>query len=601
MDGMDGLKTEYAIASVRVSSSKQGLQGDSTDDQRKQIEIRVSQVSQIKNSTIKVKKWFEFIESASGELEMQPILKALEYCKDPKNKIKYFFFKTIDRGTRGGAIIYGELKALFSRYGVQLVDVHGVIGTQTVNTLEHLGIEYKWSKYSPTFITELLEAERAHSDVRDILTRLIGAEIRYVQMGYRVRPAPPGYINEKTETPHGMRVILKPHPLESAWFIRMFELRIQGHLTDEEIVKNVNDLGYRSRKTRIHDPNDKTKILGYRGEKKLTIKQFQRYIINPIYAGVNTEKWSNGKPIKMQHPGLVTIDMFNRANKGKITIIENGQSITTIKGKPKKWQLVKKRDNPLYPYKQQILCPVCRKPLLGSSPRSKSGKHIATYHCARKHKYWGINAGRLEETVSNFVHEVRFTDKFKNRFTELVLEDLEKREKQLSGDTISLEKLISEKGQEIQSLKDTIKRLTSQETIRLMEDDIEKLLLEKAQLMESRGIKEVEQIDIQIAVNYCRYYMEHLEDLILGSEDPLQNAAMFGLVFNSPPTYKELKNGTPNLASIFKLNQAYQSSNSLSVSHNRWKWMWSNCRTNQIMCVWYISYPGNERIGHCIF
>jgi len=83
--------------------------------------------------------------------------------------------------------------------------------------------------------------------MRDIMTRMIGAEIRYVRMGYRVRQAPFGYQNKKVETPHGKRVILKPHPQESRWVIRMFELRLQGNLNDKEIVETINNLGFKTR------------------------------------------------------------------------------------------------------------------------------------------------------------------------------------------------------------------------------------------------------------------------------------------------------------------------------------------------------------------
>lgn len=559
-------KVIYAIGVMRVSSTKQGLQGDSPEQQKELIERRREQFSALKHSNIIIKKWFKFIESASGQLEQQPILQVLEYCKDPKNKVKYLFIKSIDRQTRGGGVIYGQLKAMLSKYGVQLVDTYGVIGTDNVNTLEQYDIEYEWSNFSPTWIIEFLEAERGKSEVRDILTRMIGAEIRYVRMGYRVRPAPPGFVNEKIETPHGMRVILKPHQVESPWFIRMFELRVQGNLTDEQAVKEVNKMGYKSRKMRRRDPLNKSRITGHTGENPLTVKQFQRYITNPIYAGVNTEKWLNGVAVKLLSPGLVSVATFNKANRGKITILEEGGEVKVIKGSPKPWQLVKKKENPLYPFKQQILCSDCRKPLLGSSPRSKSGKHIPIYHCNRGHKYWGINAGVLDMLIESFVSKIHFSDSFRMKFTQMVLEDLENREKRVSEDTINISQVIAEKEQETHEIKERIKVLTSPATIKMMEADIDKLLIEKASLMEKRNEKEDEQVDILTAINYCNYYMEHLEELILGSEDPMQNAAMFGLVFNSPPTYEELKNGTPNLAYIFKLNQAYQSSNSLSVS-----------------------------------
>ena len=51
-----------------------------------------------------------------------------------------------------------------TRYGVRLVDIYGIIGAKDVNTLEHLGVEYNWSVYSPTKKTEILEAERPHGE-----------------------------------------------------------------------------------------------------------------------------------------------------------------------------------------------------------------------------------------------------------------------------------------------------------------------------------------------------------------------------------------------------------------------------------------------------
>lgn len=188
-------------------------------------------------------------------MELQPIVKAIEYCKD--KKIKYLFIKSIDRMTRAGSAIYGLLKTQLAKYGVDVIDVYGVISQQKVNTLEHLGIKYKWSEYSPSFITELLEAERAKSEERDILTRLISAEIRYVRSGYRVRPAPMGYINQRIDTAEqGKRTVLAPHPNEAIWFIRMYELSAQDNLTDQEVVDGVNKLGFKSRIQKLHDKND---------------------------------------------------------------------------------------------------------------------------------------------------------------------------------------------------------------------------------------------------------------------------------------------------------------------------------------------------------
>jgi hypothetical protein len=264
---------QQAVAAIRISSLKQGLQGDSPEAQKEQIERFAL------NRGIKVKKFFIFMESASKE--EQPVQEAIDYCKNPKNNIQQFIIKSIDRFTRGGSFFYEDMKTQLVKYGVRLVDIYGIIGAQDVNTLEHLGVKYNWSVYSPTKKSEILEAERAKDEMRDIMSRMIGAEIRYVRLGYRVRTAPFGYKNEKVESGHGRRVILIPDPEESKFVLKMFELRIRGSLTDEQIVKELNEIGFKSRIYLKRDPRDRTKILGRKGGKKLTVKQFHDYIQKP--------------------------------------------------------------------------------------------------------------------------------------------------------------------------------------------------------------------------------------------------------------------------------------------------------------------------------
>ena len=130
-------------------------------------------------------------------------------------------------------------------------------------------------------------------------------EIRYVRMGYRVRGTPFGYKNEVADTPHGRRYILKPHPEEAQWILKMYELRMRDTLNDKATVEELNKLGFKSRVSYVRDRKDRTKILRQRSGKKLIVKQFQKYISNPIYAGINAEKWTNGEPVKGYFEGLV--------------------------------------------------------------------------------------------------------------------------------------------------------------------------------------------------------------------------------------------------------------------------------------------------------
>ncbi len=177
--------TKYAVAAIRVSSTRQGIDGDSPEAQKEQIEQFAA------NKGWVIKKFFVFLESASKE--QQPMQEAIDYCKDPANGIDCFIIKSIDRFTRGGSLSYDLLKTQLEAAKVNLVDIYGIISANQVNTLEHLGVEYKWSTYSPSKKSEILEAERSKDELRDIMTRMVGAEIRYTRLGYWMRMPPYGY------------------------------------------------------------------------------------------------------------------------------------------------------------------------------------------------------------------------------------------------------------------------------------------------------------------------------------------------------------------------------------------------------------------------
>ncbi len=565
---IEDLKIIYAAASLRTSAQKTGLQGDSHEQQREQILRRAEQVSIILGVKIVIVKWFKFTESAGGEYDTQPILESVEYCKDPK--IKYFFVRSIDRGTRGGGGIYDQLKAGFARYGTQLLDSYGIIGTSVINTLDYFGVKYDWSEFSPTQTNELIVAEGAKEERRNILTRLIGSEIRYTRLGYPMNASPIGLMNVKVDTQHGERKIRKADPEESPWILRGYELRIQGNVSDNEIINELNLMGYKSRRTKKYDPKDKTRVIGYGGQKKLTVKHFQVLIQNPEYAGIYVHAWTNNKPIKGQIEPLVTIEMFNKANRGKVVIILQDGEIMIVKSNKPEWQAVKKKDNPLFPYKKEVLCPQCRNPLLGSASTGNHGTPRPAYHCGRlingKRCTYRIKLREFNDTIEGFVKDVQFSDEFRERFREIALEELVNRENQLSSDTISYSRQIEAKQIEIQNLKDKIKLLSSPETIKMFEDDIEKLRIERALLINQRDNKEDQQVDSQVAINYTNYFIEHLEDLLLGGSNPQKNASLFGLLFDEKPTYEDLVHRTPKLACLFKLNEDFKTTKSLDVS-----------------------------------
>ncbi len=547
---MDNQLEENAIAAIRVSSIKQGTDGDSPEAQKEQIE-RFAQ-----SRHLNIKKFFVFMESASKE--QQPMQEAIDYCKKPKNGIKLFIIKSIDRFTRGGSYSYEDLKNQLDRYGVKLVDIYGIIGSQQVNTLEHLGIEFPWSVYSPTKKSEILEAERSKDELRDIMSRMIGAEIRYARMGYWVRKSPLGFINEKIETGNGKRCILKPHPVESEWIIKMFELRCRGTLGDHEIVAEVNKMGFKSRVEIIRDQQDKTKILKEKGGKPLNIKGFWAYIQNTTYAGVSSEKWTQQAPLKAKYDGLVSIEVFNKANRGKVIISEVDGEIKIYKRQPPDYLVNKGVRNPDFPYKRFVMCPHCERPLFGSASRGKMGKYYPAYHCNKRGHYFRVSQEDFDKTLIKFVRNIKLSEKYIDDLVSAVNGEWEKRQKEDSKDKVNISQRISELGLQAKMAADKIKMLTSESAIRYMEADIIKADQEVADLLAQKNIEnESETVDMGTVMKYIKYFLEHLHELVLLNPNPVEKASYFGVLFDKAPTYEELKSGTPKLAECIKLNDVF--------------------------------------------
>ena len=54
-------------------------------------------------------------------------------------------------------------------------------------------------------------------------------------------------------------------------------------------------------------------------------------------------------------------------------------------------------------------------------------------------------------------------------------------------------------------------------------------------------------MDVSMVINRVTYFLEHLEEGLLGDTNPLRKGANFGSLFTTLPTVPELISGTPEL------------------------------------------------------
>ena len=546
----------YAVGAIRVSTEKQGRNGDSPEDQRVQIDRHCD-----------IRKWplskyFAFLES--GSKVVQPMQEVIDYCKDPKNRVKYLVIKSIDRFTRAGSRIYEDLKSQLDECGVILVDVYGIISTEKVNTLEHLGFKYKWSEYSPSKKTEILEAERANDELREIMSRMVGAEIHYTQAGYWMREPPFGYTSQRVETKHGKRSVLIPHPTEAPLICKLFDLKASGTMTDRQIVDRLNDLGFKTRESYIRDKKDRTKIVGKRGGKKLELTKINRYIENPIYAGIVKEKWTKGLPIKACFKGLIKLEKFNQANRGRIAIHESVDGdLEFEKIQSEEYRPTKGVKNDDFPYRRFIACPTCRNPLLGSASRGKMGKYYPAYHCSNHGHYYRIPKEEFEATITSFVKSLSVDNSQLEALTDAVVKVWEKKHKIAQEDTKTLKSRVRSLEAEKQSILDKIKMVSSVTAIQMLEVDLEKTDKEiiKLEAAIAGEVKTEETVDIYKIVAYVKYFMEHLNELLIDLCNPTQKAQYFSVLFDKIPTFDEIKSGTQKESALPEVNELFRALN----------------------------------------
>lgn len=545
------------IIYCRVSSAKQAQEGESLDDQEK-----VCRAIAERNS-LEVAKVFK--EQFSGRKEDRPVIEDIfAFIKKNPNKISVLIFRAIDRFSRNGTLGYESLKQRLADYGVQLIDSNGII-QPSKNTLEHLGIQYDWSITRPSEITELVMAQQGKNEVSQILTRMIGQEINLVREGYKVRQENDGFLNKRVFIEGKKKMIQVPDPERAQFFISMFEMRASGTYTDQQIVDHINAMGYRSKKQKIWSKS-KDEILGYGGGVELTVKQLQKIIQRPIYCGINTEYWLK-KPIKTKYEGLISVDTFNKANRGGLFIEEKKDGNIIIHKDYNPHQLRRMKDNPTFPFKAVILCPYCQKPFLGSSPRGKSGKGFPVYHCCRNHKYYGVSKKEFEDNLCAFVKTLKHKGGgFMKALEATLINKFREKEKELGEFSVKVGTTVAgleaEKTQKIKAFSSTDSKIIQIE----LEKEIEELHLQIEKTREQRNKVEVEENDVHSFIRFVKKLMEHPEEYLIKQKNLTLLRAFYGLVFDQSPTYTEIINGTPKLSIPFKLYDEFQDKKSLSVT-----------------------------------
>ncbi len=198
---------------------------------------------------------------------------------------------------------------------------------------------------------------------------------------------------------------------------------------------------------------------------------------------------------------------------------------------------------------------MCGKPLLGSAPRSKSGRNIPRYHCARNHKYWSVNKKDFESAIYDFIRSLDFADDYFKLFREIVLDVWRQKQKDAVDESLTYGQRVQELRAEKKLIMDKIISIDSKIVIDELSKKIERVNAELEVAENRRNVKEGKEHDIDLLLTYAEYFVEHLEELLIARGNPAQQTALFEFLFDEMPSYEKVVNGTPDLSLVFKLNQ----------------------------------------------
>ena len=389
------------------------------------------------------------------------------------------------------------------------------------------------------------------------MTQTVSGCIRNINKGYWNGPAPYGLANKKVETANdGVRNILTDNEKESQYVKKIFEMRADG-VPDTEIAKTINSLGFKTRPMVKRDKRTKVKI-GIKGCVPITTKKIQEWIINPIYCGVIVALWTKYQPLKAQmFDGIINVETFNRANRGKVFIIKNKDGSFQVKYNIKIGSIgngdKRLRNNPKYPFKGVLRCPDCGKEVKASASKGRSGEKFPSYFCDRKHPRWHKKLSEVHETVEKYIGELRFSDSFIKLFDEVFTEVWNEKRIEALQDSKLAENYVSELVVKQKNVLESFVSSTSNLVKKALDADYERLEIELLEARSNRNNVELEELDIKSILGYANYLMEHPSELLIDKDNMLNQRQMFGTTFEELPTYDNLTNGTAKLQPIFQL------------------------------------------------
>lgn len=537
------------IIYCRVSTDKQSKMGESLEVQEQQCR------EYCKRNDYQVLAVFS--EQFTWTKDKRPkVEEALTFIKNSELKIEHIIVLKIDRVSRWWIWIHDSFKQQFKNLWVTLKDTYWIIWEdRNVIEIEWINTDkYNWAMSNTNQIAENVTVMMSENERNTILQRMLWQAIKNNMRWYKVRNSEYWYQNKKVMTNFWRKTIQVENKEEAVYIKKMFELKARWDLSDEKIVEEINLMGYRSRK-KVKWNKEKTKIIGNVWDKSLNVKQFQRFIKMSIYAWIVCEEWTWNKPVKTPYDWLVSLEVWNRANKWKYRIIKDSNSEYEIEFY--KWEnrleepIIQKHKNynPDYPYGRVLVCPICKWHLTAEKSRSKNLTYHHYYSCrwkkwAKHTNYW-LRRKPTDDYIVDLFSSIKFDKNVSEIFDVLSKEVYDNRKSIYSEKN----EIILRNIKELESKKDfivwNIQNLINypdlleaqNQELQNINQKIKELSYKKNNSWTLMGLKRFQDSSKKV--------LEHLDKLVLQRENLDVIQLVFDVVFDGKIEFDEMKSRTP--------------------------------------------------------
>ena len=186
------------------------------------------------------------------------------------------------------------------------------------------------------------------------------------------------------------------------------------------------------------------------------------------------------------------------------------------------------------------------------------GAYYPAYHCSRDGHYFRVPKPEFDKTLEDFVRTITVKPEYVDDIIAAIAELWRERQaKQLEANQQRLEHRQSLQNQ-IRATMDRMRVVTSETALKYLEEDIVNAENKLANLDKEIANQPNLQAEFDQVLQYAKYILEHLPELLLDLCNPLQKAAFFAAIFSRIPTYDEIKFGIHKNSSLPEVNELFQ-------------------------------------------